>query len=214
MKALLARRRRDASDRGAVLVEAALVMPLFLLMILALMEYGNLFKDSMSVNNATRDGGREVSASAGNYDADYAALMVARRSLGPVSAQLQRVIIYRAKDQNDVDRTKAGNLKTCLDNSPALSGDWGGYAGYCNIYSGSFTMAMTQADQASFGFVVGGPDRYDKNYPALTRQVSRSLGGEFVGICIDSIYNKITNAVPVPSTLTKCAVYAMEVRSA
>src|SRR5882724_7426850 len=59
--ALLAiRRRRSRRQRGAVLLEAALVLPLLLLFLFAVVDYGFTFNDYISVRQGGRDGLRQV----------------------------------------------------------------------------------------------------------------------------------------------------------
>ncbi len=50
--------RRARRDRGATIVEAAIVLPLLFLVLFALVEFGWAFKDSLSVGHAAREGAR------------------------------------------------------------------------------------------------------------------------------------------------------------
>jgi len=50
--------RRRNGDRGATLVEAALIYPLLFLAIFAVVEFGFAFKDWLSVSHAAREGAR------------------------------------------------------------------------------------------------------------------------------------------------------------
>ena len=49
-------------DRGAVIVEAAVIMPVLVLLCFGVIEYGLAFKDSMVLADATRSGARVASA--------------------------------------------------------------------------------------------------------------------------------------------------------
>ena len=52
-------RRRDRGARsGQALVEFALIVPLFLLLLLGLLEFGFIFDHAMTVSYATREGAR------------------------------------------------------------------------------------------------------------------------------------------------------------
>ncbi|MHB8376312.1 MAG: TadE family protein [Dehalococcoidia bacterium] len=62
-KAIAARQRapgstRRGSQRGQSLVEFALVMPVLLILVLGIMEFGFAITDQISVTNAARDGAR------------------------------------------------------------------------------------------------------------------------------------------------------------
>ena len=52
--------RRAANERGAALVEAAFVIPLLLLLVLGVVEYGFIVNRGTLLNNAAREGGREA----------------------------------------------------------------------------------------------------------------------------------------------------------
>ncbi len=56
------RGRRVRGERGAALVEAALILPLILLIVFGAIEYGFAFKDASSVSSAARSGGRIASS--------------------------------------------------------------------------------------------------------------------------------------------------------
>jgi hypothetical protein len=60
-------RRRHASERGQGLVEFAMIVPLFMLLLLGLLEFGFVFDHTMTLNYATREGARSGAAfAAGN----------------------------------------------------------------------------------------------------------------------------------------------------
>lgn len=61
-------------DRGATLVEAALVLPIFFLLVFGLLEFGFGFKDWLSINHAAREGARVSVAAADDIRADQLAL--------------------------------------------------------------------------------------------------------------------------------------------
>ncbi|MGD2061544.1 MAG: pilus assembly protein [Acidimicrobiia bacterium] len=59
--------RRKSRERGATIVEAAIIVPLLLLMVIAIMEYGLAFKDYLTVSYLSREGAR-LGALAGDSD--------------------------------------------------------------------------------------------------------------------------------------------------
>ncbi|NNL69506.1 MAG: pilus assembly protein, partial [Acidimicrobiia bacterium] len=61
-------------DRGATLVEAAIVLPVFFLLVFGLLEFGFGFKDWLSINHAAREGARVSVAAANDIRADQLAL--------------------------------------------------------------------------------------------------------------------------------------------
>lgn len=68
-------------DRGATLVEAALVLPIFFLLVFGLLEFGFGFKDWLSINHAAREGARVLVAAADDVRADQLALAALEKGL-------------------------------------------------------------------------------------------------------------------------------------
>ena len=69
MWGLMTRRRQD-NQKGATLVEAAMILPLLLFMVVSILELGVAFKDWLTTDFAAKEGAR-VGAVAGNdIDAD------------------------------------------------------------------------------------------------------------------------------------------------
>jgi Flp pilus assembly protein TadG len=54
--------RRDRGERGAALVEAAIILPVVMLIVFGIIEWGLAFKDALTVSSATRAGARTASA--------------------------------------------------------------------------------------------------------------------------------------------------------
>ena len=69
------RPRRARDQRGAVAVEFALIMPILLILVFGIIEFGFMINRDMIVGNASRDGAR--AASLGDTQADIKAGIVA-----------------------------------------------------------------------------------------------------------------------------------------
>ena len=76
--------KRSDGDRGATIVEAALVYPLLFLAIFAIVEFGFAFKDWLSVSHAAREGAR----AGATYGDDPAADMLILRDVEQPEAQM------------------------------------------------------------------------------------------------------------------------------
>lgn len=84
-------------ERGATLIEAAVIMPLLLLLVVAIMELGLAFKDFLSVSYISREGAR-IAALAGD---DMAADCAIVSGLGDLIApgdldRIREIQIYKA----------------------------------------------------------------------------------------------------------------------
>jgi Flp pilus assembly protein TadG len=105
------RRKRQASGRGWApgrtrgqsLVEFSLVIPIFLVMLLALIEFGFLFNAVLTANYATRDASLVGSEAGSSEGADCVIISKVLDDMrAPVDAtQLTQIIIYRAKTAGD-----------------------------------------------------------------------------------------------------------------
>lgn len=90
------RRVRDASP-GSAAVELALVLPLVLMMVLALLQVGLLAKDSLVVVQAAREGAREAAVTSDSERIRQAAL----RGGGGLSEERTEVQVDRSGSMGD-----------------------------------------------------------------------------------------------------------------
>jgi hypothetical protein len=135
-------------------VEFALVFPLFLLLLLSVIEFAFVFSAMLGLAYATRDGAL-VAAEAGSTEgADCIILKTVEKDVGaPANKnQIQAVVIFRA-DKNGADTGSSntwtrGGTFTCPDNStvpytpprtfgyPEGPPTLGGVGGRCNFLNG------------------------------------------------------------------------------
>ncbi|KFF58793.1 hypothetical protein JF66_15935 [Cryobacterium sp. MLB-32] len=85
------RLRHLRDDRGAAAVEFALVLPVLLLLIFGLMEFGRLYNVQISLSNAAREGARTM-AIENSPVAARAAAVAAAPSITPVISTSQIAI--------------------------------------------------------------------------------------------------------------------------
>ena len=78
-------------ERGATLVEAAIITPLFFLLIFGIIEVGGAYKDKLAIGNAVTAGARTGSASADDALADYNILIAVEKALAARRSQRDRV---------------------------------------------------------------------------------------------------------------------------
>jgi len=90
-------RNRDRSQRGAALVEAAIVTPLFLLLIFSVFEVGFMFRTYLLTTGASSAAGRAGSAAGASPSADYVILRTIEHDLGLDNLKrLKSVVVYKA----------------------------------------------------------------------------------------------------------------------
>jgi len=109
-------RRRHAlvrGDRGVSAVEAAIVVPVFLLLVVGVVEFGLAFKDQLAVTSAVRAGARIASAEPryANFAAD-AASQVAREGGALNLSDVQQLWVYKA-DSSGHPIGAGGTFSSC-----------------------------------------------------------------------------------------------------
>ena len=159
------RRRRAEGDRGAVLVEATLVLPVIMMLLWGILEFGFGWKDKITVETAARAGARTASNLGNNTLADYNALQTAVSALSSVpSANIDYIVIFNA--------TTNGISTTCAAGTSSSAS-----AAQCNVY----TPAMFTAASSNFGC---GSGKYDNYWCPTTRVVVQSSGPSYVGVYV------------------------------
>lgn len=120
---------RRSSDGGAAMVELAIVLPLFLLLLFGIMEAGWLFAQQVEVRNAAREGGRlAVVDYPGPTLGDSAAIkaeVCTRTSIGADRASVGVIFSNNGTVSNSLDDTA---IVTVTQQYMALTGffPWSG----------------------------------------------------------------------------------------
>ncbi len=113
-------KRSETNERGATLVEAALVYALLFLTLFAVVEFGLAFKDWLSVSHASREGARTGATYGNDPRTNIAVLRDIDRTLAPAGiADGIRVTIFDAGPGSGSDSyTYTPSTPDCTDNSP------------------------------------------------------------------------------------------------
>jgi Flp pilus assembly protein TadG len=83
--------RLGRREKGQALVEIALILPVFLLLLLGIVQFGSVFRDYIALTDATRVGARQAAVA---------------RSIQPESARVPNVISKVEKAAVNLDKTK------------------------------------------------------------------------------------------------------------
>ena len=117
-------RRREADDRGVTAVEAALITPIFFLVLIAIIEYGLVFKDQLAVTSAVRAGARMASAEPRQATfATDAAAQVAREGSALDLSNAKTLWVYQA-DASGHPVGSGGSFSSCATNCDVFA--WNG----------------------------------------------------------------------------------------
>ncbi|MGE0879891.1 MAG: TadE/TadG family type IV pilus assembly protein [Acidimicrobiia bacterium] len=202
MRRVGSRTSRRRGDAGTAVVEAAIVAPVFFLLLLALLEYGLVFKDKMSVNNGANAAARQASANGSDALADYSILVSARNDLSALDRAVDRIVVFKATSREEA--VPAACLGVSTATLPA------GIAGLCNVYNAS---ALTRA-KTDFGFdAIYRPDGdlLDK-YWAPTSRLDSAGTTEYIGVYVEATHVNLTGILPSDVVMKSTIVVPYEAR--
>lgn len=202
------RARKRNGQRGIALLEAAVVTPIFLMVIMAIAEAGLYMRNYLGVSNTVRAGARASSAGGDNAagalgtdvaSADlYTVAAIARESSAISRSAIQYVVVYKATGYG------AGPVDDGVDGVPA--GCFAGQPrdGLCNVYTtADFDAAQAELeertrhadakvtdptdvldmDKMTFGCAPTSPDRYwCPNTRKSALNSNGGLGPDYVGV--------------------------------
>jgi Flp pilus assembly pilin Flp len=182
------RKRRHRDERGTAIVEFALIAPILFLILFGIIEFGFVFKDSLTLTNMTRSGVR-TGAAVGNAtspDADFQILQAIAGASGALSSNINYVIVFKAS-------SSSGTVPSaCIT---AAQGGTQGVSGECNIYSPteiSTIKSQTWAQQSGTGNWGCGTTTWDGDYCPGSRIVSQSAGPDYLGVSISAHHSNVT----------------------
>ena len=172
--------RRDAwgvrrGQRGAVLVEAAVIMPLLIMMAMGTIEFGLGWRDRTSVQTTVRAAARTGATLGSDLQADYNILQTLKSGLGANYTKTVRVVIYEAAAANGAVPA------ACLTGTSQ--------AGVCNVY----VAADMAKPSTSFGCGAGA---VDTAWCPDTRisNISNTAGLDYLGVYIAFNHSMITGS--------------------
>ena len=183
------RKARRDGERGAALVEAAIIAPVLFTLVFGILEFGLLFKDYLTVTNATRTAAR-VGVQVGSAPTtDYQILQALKGSSGAMDVgDIQRVVVFKA---TGFSGTVPAACKTASQ------------AGVCN----SYVNADLNRPSADFGC---GGTKPDNAWCPTTRNDQQSDPPDYVGVWIKAEHEYFTGLFGSAKTLTDQTVMRIE----
>lgn len=177
------------------MIEAAFVTPVFMAMVLAVVELGLAMNSYLALAHSVRAGARTASASGNEIFADYGIISTVKREASALnSTQIERIVVYKATTFGAAPTT------ACQNGTPV--------AGVCNVYSRA-DLARPKSD---FGCrTVRNLDRY---WCPTTRKVTLDGDGtEYVGVWMKIEHRWVTRMFGTATTLTDSSVIRLEPRA-
>jgi Flp pilus assembly protein TadG len=220
--------RARRSQRGAVVVEAAIVFPLILIVVFGMLEAGLYFKDALSLSDVVRDAARAGAAHGNSPDADYWILqtLIEEGSALPQS-QIQEVIVYNAASTPtppnpaaqaaQATACYAAGTGTTTATSSGLSTNTYGINS-CNVYWPSdFNIPdSTWQGITPANYTTQVPDA--SSWPAIYRDDTReqirgdgTTGPDLLGVWVKITHTWVTGIISTsPSVITDNVVLTIE----
>ncbi|NLA37704.1 MAG: pilus assembly protein [Actinobacteria bacterium] len=187
-------RARSRSERGTVVVESAIALPVFLLIVFGTIEFGLAFRSYLTTTAAARDSARYAATMGKDVNADFFIISDALNSLGPIggSEAVTTISIFRATGPDST--TASGALAACRT---------GSVAGLCNTYRGP----DLTTDPYRFACRPTAADRF---WCPTSRKVNLSDPPDYVGIYIEVEHEGLTGVLGSSMTFTEEVVTRLE----
>ena len=190
-------RRPHRRTRGATIVEGAIVMIPFFVLLFGLIEGSLLLSDSLTTSHVSKAGARTASALGADLQTDYHVLRaIAREGRALNRADVELIVVYRATSYG------AEPSATCRGGT-AVSGE-------CNVY----VAADLDRTASDFGCLTAGA--LDSSWCPTTRKtaLSAEAGGppDFVGVWVKTDHRMVSGLVGQNRTLVERSVQRVEPR--
>ncbi len=91
--------RRGRDEQGAAMVEFAILAPALILMVIGMLEFGLIFRDSLTANSASREAARVISAVGRDPNADNFGLDAAKATLDAARVDIESIVIINQDNE-------------------------------------------------------------------------------------------------------------------
>ncbi len=215
-------------DRGATLIEAAIVMPVIMLILFGVLEMGMLFRNYLSVTQLTRDGARSASAFGRDFDADFRSVSIMKNTVDVItSGDVKRVVIFDATEGREnarvpeVCKTADPTIPTSINPPPAdlnanifkhpseLTAAENSAITRCNIFTPDTWLDADRYGCDDLGNAGDVPD-FDLNWCPHVRDVSSEDGTDYVGIWIEFEHQWVTGLFGDTIDITETTIMRIE----
>lgn len=199
---------RLAGDEGAVVIEAALVLPVLLVFLSGIIDFGVGFRNRTLLQSALRNGARSAAAAVNDPTADQLALSTLVAGLqGATNLTLDKAIIFEANTITDGRPTG-----TCLVITPTAAGA-GNSGANCNVYGPS---QIAAAAAGSFDYGTGSCAGWARYWcpgganPGNERTANLPNNVDALGFYVEASYAPFTGLFSDDVLITDSVVMSLE----
>jgi hypothetical protein len=210
---------RCRGDGGAVLVEAALLSPVLLLMLLAMFEYGALFRDVLGINDAVASGAKyaaiqgpdtsrvldNAGVEVGSASADFTTMLNTRAGLaGMDPANIERIVIYKAR------KPASGTAMEQVPEACKTSGV--SIDGVCNVYLlPTAFVRIQEGNLAYYSCITGSVTEPACGWDPSSRRDGPGFANiDYIGVYIKMRRPTLSGIIPVARTIEAASVQRLE----
>jgi Flp pilus assembly protein TadG len=158
------------SERGAVLVELALVAMVLATLVTGVFEIGMAWSDHQSLTQSSRSGARVGSQLGTSAQADNQVLRAVEAGLGDQIGDLTRIVIYQADTNGDMPAA-------CVSAAPGYSG-----GANCNVYGPADLAVLDTTAQWGSGTACG---PRDGNWCSVTERNDAQATASYLGVYVE-----------------------------
>lgn len=186
-------------DRGAALVELALVLPFLALLVFGMTEMSLTWVSNNRVEGAAAQATRVGATSGDRVEADRDILVALQASLPAGElARLDRVVVFTPLGTEGA--VPSGCIKPMGDPSEIGTST-------CNTYTGATARAVSATSMSGFG---GGPSDKDRFWAPAVRQDSLIDPPDYLGVWIRTSHEGLTSLAFAHLTVTEASVYRIQ----
>lgn len=193
-------------ERGASLVEAAFITPVFFTLIFGIFEVGLLFRNSLTTNNAAQQGARSASVSGNDPDADYLIIRSIDHGMQAMNLQdLDFVVVFKADGPTDTVPAACLTASQTYDAAnPA--------APACNRYTAADF--FKEIEDPVTGVATGNfrcePAAIDRYWCPSDRSTSLTAGTDYLGVYVQTNHRFITGLFAANRDLSETRIIRLE----
>jgi Flp pilus assembly protein TadG len=162
--------RALARERGAVLVEMALIVSLLITLVLGVFEIGMAWSDHQAVTQASRSGARVGSQLGTAAQSDNQILRAVQAGLQDQASTVTRIVVYEADANGEMPAA-------CKTASAPYSG-----AAHCNVYDAATFAELGTASKWGSGSACG---TLDDNWCSATDRDNAQDSATYLGVYVE-----------------------------
>lgn len=193
------------------MIEAALIMPFFMYLLFATIDYGGLFRDYQSLTHVAQAGGRTAAIDGNQPDADYATVVRMRRAdVALPAGSVRRIVVWRATDDGSGVPWRKGPASVV---PPACATATTGSATYsCNVYTTSAGTIDPPASSAAWSNCANtsNPSRFWCPTSRKAAFQGANSPPDHLGIYIEVLHPFVTGAFGTAKLLAVQLVFTLE----